>query len=232
MRRSSQRRLRSLLVPGTLLLLLLLALVPAGMLVAVTSTLLLLPTVVLTHYRLEAGSSASSSRRPPALPSPLAVALALTIVVVIGSLFAITLALLLTAILKLGGDGRPLLETLLAIFALLPCLSIGARCGRWWAFSGSLILIPVAATCVLVVGQGFSPGLLQILLVVGLTGLLVAVGSLQRRLNVLAHASRIRTARRPSRPARAEPSEDEPLPVQPAESQLHAKKRGAAAELA
>jgi hypothetical protein len=202
-------RLRSLLIPGTLLVLLLLALVPTGgMLIGTTVALLaLLTAVVVTHFRFEASLPAARTTKPPALASPLSVAVALTVVVVIGSLAAIAVAVLLSAVVKLGGDGRGLLRILLAIFALLPCLSIGARCGRWWAFSGSLLLVPMAGFCLLIVGPRTGHGAAEVLFVFAATGLVVAVGSLQRRLQAAARSRR-------SQAPRPAGSEDEALLVQ------------------
>jgi hypothetical protein len=186
------RRLRSWLIPSTLLVLLLLALVPTdGMLVGTAVALfVLLTAAVVTHYRLEHRLPAPERRRGPALASPLDVAVALTVILAIGSLVAVVVALLLSAVLKVGGDGRSLLRILLAAFALAPCLSIGARCGRWWAFSGSVLLVPVAGICVLIVGPRSGAGMAEILFVVAATGLVVAVGSLERRLQSVAPRGR------------------------------------------
>lgn len=195
------RRLRSWMVPGTLLLLLILALLPTDGILVETAVLLFLPlaAAVVTQYRLEKRLPAAERARRPALASPLDVAVALTVVVAIGSLVAVVAALLLSAIVKVGGDGRGLLRVLLAAFALAPCLTIGARCGRWWAFSGSLLLVPVVGVCVLIVGPRSGAGAAEILFVFAATSLMVAVGSLRRRLqSVPARSRRLPRPRVPS----------------------------------
>lgn len=197
------RRLRAWLIPGTLVSLLLLALVPAdGMLVGTAFGLLVpLAAAVVAHYRLEKRVPVSGRATRPALASLLDVAVALTVVVAVGSLVAVMSALLISAFVKVGGDGRGLLRVLLAVFALAPCLSIGARCGRWWAFAGSVPLVPVTAVCVLIVGPRSGRGMVEILFVFAATALMVAVGSLQRRLRFVAAHGR-RSSRPPALVAR------------------------------
>lgn len=192
MRSSLHRRLRSLPIPATLLLILLLALVPLdGALVAATIVLLVLLTgVVAVHYEVERRSSTDGLRTTAVLRSPLAVAAAVAVIVVVGSVVAISLALLLAVLGASGGDGRGLLRVLLAAFALAPCLSIGSRCGRWWSFSGCLLLAPAAALCVLIAGPHFSQGAVEVVFLVSLASLVVAAASLQHRLHSGAFLSR------------------------------------------
>ena len=212
------RRLRSWLVPATLLSMLMLALVPPNGMLTGTAIALLFPlaAVVTTQYRLERRLPAPDRVRRRALASPLDVAVALTVVVAVGSLIAIVVALLLSALLEVGGDGRGLLRVLLAVFALAPCLTIGSRCGRWWAFTGSLLLVPVAAVCMLIVGPRSGGGLAEVLFVFAATSLLVAVGSLQRRLQSV--PARARRAPR----VRAAPAAD----AVPAETDYRACRSG------
>jgi hypothetical protein len=58
---------------------------------------------------------------------------------VLGTGLAAVLAVV-TNSLGIGGDGRLLLESLLAVFVLAPAFLLGARCRHWWSFAGSLPL--------------------------------------------------------------------------------------------
>ncbi len=196
------REPRVLLILGTLLLFLLLACVPLGgaLLPTAVVLLVLLAVVVTTHYRWggRLRQQARETRRP-LLASPLQVAVALLLVIVVGSLAAIGITLLASVIGGFAGNGRTLLRLLLVTFVLAPCLSVGSRCGRWWAFSGSILLSPAAIVCALVAGLGFSQAAVDVLLVVAATALATAAGSLHTHLTGVGRPIRTRGRRTPDR---------------------------------
>ena len=84
------------------------------------------------------------SGRTSQLATPWQLALAVSLVAVVGSLAAIALSLFLNG-LGVGGSGATLLEVALVICVLCPCYSLGAKCGRWWSFSGSLPMLALVA---------------------------------------------------------------------------------------
>ena len=72
------------------------------------------------------------------LNTPWRLSLAVFVTSVLGAVFAAVLAVILNGLLRIGGDGRLLLEVLVAIFVLTPAFLLGKRCPHWWAFAGSL----------------------------------------------------------------------------------------------
>jgi hypothetical protein len=180
-------RLRALAAPIALALLVPVVLLarPGALGVALFAVLLLaLLLTVGAHLRLQPlRGHRSPPGGPPLLQTPTQVGLGLAVVVVGGSLVAIVVSLLLSTLVKpLAGDGNGLLRVSLAVFALGPCVSIGYRCGRWWAFAGSAALAPLLGLCVLIVGPRTWSGAGFVLLAVAAVALAVAAGSLRREL--------------------------------------------------
>ncbi len=143
--------------------------------------LLALGLTVGLHLRLEPrrGHGRPAEQRP-LLRTPTQVALGVTVVVVAGSFAAIVASIVLATVAPSVGDGSLLLRLCLVVCALGPCLSIGYRCGRWWAFLGSAGLAPLLGLCVLIVGPRSWSGLGFVVLAVTAVALAVAAGSLQR----------------------------------------------------
>lgn len=205
-------RLRSLAAPLALALLVpvLLLARPGALGVALFAVLLLaLLATVGAHLRLQ---PPRGHRLPPGeralLQTPAQVGLGLAVVVVGGSFVAIVVSIVLaTFIASLAGDGNELLRVSLAVFALGPCVSIGYRCGRWWAFAGSAALAPLLGLCVLIVGPRNASGAGFVLLAVAAVALAVAAGSLRRELTGPRAARRTRpSAAAPvARPQRSVP---------------------------
>jgi hypothetical protein len=189
MRPELVRRLRSRGLPAASLGLLVIVAVfvrrgPVGT-ALVALLLLALVTTVGTHLRLERRRPrrASRSRGPDRLRTPAQVGLGLVIVVVVGSLVAVVLTLVLSAVASSAvGDGGVLLRLLLALVALGPCFSIGYRCGRWWSFLGAAALVPVLVMCVLVAGPRSAFGFEVVLPIVASVAFAASAGSLQRAL--------------------------------------------------
>jgi hypothetical protein len=191
-------RLRALAAPIALALLVPVVLLarPGALGVALFAVLLLaLLLTVGAHLRLQPlRGHRSPPGGPPLLQTPTQVGLGLAVVVVGGAFVAIVVSLLLSTLVKpLAGDGNGLLRVSLAVFALGPCVSIGYRCGRWWAFAGSAALAPLLGLCVLIVGPRTWGGAGFVLLAVATVALAVAAGSLRREL------TGTRAARRPGR---------------------------------
>jgi hypothetical protein len=139
--------------------------------------------------------------------------LAVFVVVGIGALGTVVVSFLVSAVASsLVGDGSLLIRLLLVVFAVGPCLSIGDRCGRWWAFIGSVALVPMLGFGVLVAGRGSSSDLAFLLLAVLMTAFALAAGSLQRAL-----ATQVSQRRRPplagaDAPQRQRAPQQQPMP--------------------
>jgi hypothetical protein len=206
-------RPRALATPSALALLVLAALLARAGTSAVAMFVLLLLGLLLTvgiHLRLQPPLGQGAPAGRPLLRTPAQVGLGLAAVVVAGSLVAIVVSIVLAAFATpLVGDGSLLLRVSLAVFALGPCMSIGYRCGRWWACLGSAGLAPVFGICVLIVGpRSWSGAGFAVLAVTGVA-LAVAAGSLQRALAGAGVSSRARSSSR-SRPSRASTSSASP----------------------
>lgn len=136
--------------------------------------LVVLPVLTLARRRLPASPASGRTVR---LATPARLVLAVGVVTVAGSLGAIVLSLVLNG-LGLGGSGATLLQVMLAVGVLLPCFSLGALCGRWWAFSGSLPMLTL-------VGIGPAP---LALLAFAATSCALELGSLHAGARASPHA--------------------------------------------
>jgi hypothetical protein len=146
---------------------------PLAVSVAVSSTvpvlvamLLVLPLLVLAHRRRP---TPMASGQVTGLAALSRLSVGVVVVTVFGSVVAIMLALFLNG-LGIGGSGGTLLEALLTICVLAPCFSLGARCGRWWSFAGSLPILGLFA---------IGPSLLA-LIALAATACSLQLGSLHR----------------------------------------------------
>lgn len=149
---------------------------PGGVALGAVVVLALLATI--GQHLLRCGSG----RTPTAvsLRTPGDVALATAVVVTAGSVVAVLAALLLAAAApSVVGNGNVAVRLLLVLFAIGPCFALGSRCGRWWAFSGALGLVPLMAFANLVDGQAAS-GVGFFVVVVVACALGLASGSLSR----------------------------------------------------
>jgi hypothetical protein len=109
----------------------------AGSIVPLLVTLVgVLPWLVMVQRRR---SSTPVARGSVELASFWRLTLGVFVTSVLGALSAAVLAVALSA-LGVGGDGRLLLEVLLAVFVLTPAFLLGTRCRQWWSFAGSLPL--------------------------------------------------------------------------------------------
>jgi hypothetical protein len=173
-------------VPPALGLLLLVAELAGPGAVGVGLFALALVALLLTiavHLHLErAGHGAAQSRHRPQIVNPAQVAVATFVVVTVGATIAALGSIVVAALApSLVGDGSSLLRLFLVVFALAPCVSIGSRCGRWWAFTGGAGAALLAGTCVIATRR--SPdGLGFLLLTAVAIAFAVATGSLRRRL--------------------------------------------------
>lgn len=156
---------------------------PLGMAVVVLLALGL-AIMVLAHRRLwrSLGGDGKMSDRS-LLRTPGQVALAVLMSVVFGGATAVLASIVLAAATSsLAGDGNLLVRFCMGLFVLTPCIAVGSRCGRWWAFLGSAGLVPVLALSVLVSGaparSGIGLGIVAVLCV----AFAVATGSLEHRL--------------------------------------------------
>ena len=189
---------------GLVLLLLLLALLAyAGVpgVVVLVLTLLALAVTVGTHLRVHVQRCQRPRRdRAELLRTPAQVGFSLALVAPLGSLVAIVAANALSVMAgSVVGDGHLLLRLGLVVFALFPCVSIGYRCGRWWAFTGSACLGALLLLSALILGPRSSEQLGSVAFAVAVIALATATGSLQRALH-RAHGNPRASARR-NRPA-------------------------------
>ena len=132
------------------------------------------------------------------LNTPGRLVLAVFVTSVIGGLAASIVAVVLNG-LGIGGDGRLLLEALLAISVLTPAFMLGSRCRHWWAFSGSLPLC-------LLLAISPSPTLLALVLA---TGCSLALGSLRASRSGARHGRQARGSRNADPPRRIRRSADD-----------------------
>jgi hypothetical protein len=170
--------------------------------------LLTLLATVAAHRRLQRRSLPAAR---PLLATPLQVALGVLAAVVLGAVLTVVVSIVLSAAVpSLVGDGALLVRLLLALLVLGPCFSIGCRCGRWWAFAGGAVLLPVLGLSALLAAPGSPGGLGFLALSVAAVSLAVAGGSLQRQLRSPSRRGvQARSGERPGRTAvsgsRAEP---------------------------
>jgi hypothetical protein len=196
-----RRRRRSLVAPAGLVLLVASVLLadPSSTGIAFFALLLLaLAAVVGVHVQAR-----SAARRPPPpalLRTVPQVGLGLAVVVAAGGLLTVVLALALSVLAgSVVGDGALTVRAALAALILGPCVSIGYRCGRWWAFAGAAALVPLVLLAVLIYGPRSPGGLAAAAFMIAAVALATAIGSLRRELASAARARRPRTAR-PARP--------------------------------
>ena len=178
-------RRHRLLLPSSLVLLLLAVLFagrsPAGLMV-VALLVLGLTLVVFAHRRLQRGGYREAGERS-LLRTPGQVALAVLVAVVFGGVIAVLASIVLAAIAsRLAGDGSLLVRLCMGVFVLAPCMAVGSRCGRWWAFLGAAGLIPILALSVLLSGGRAESGLGLAVVGVVSVALAVATGSLNQQL--------------------------------------------------
>jgi hypothetical protein len=196
--RCGRRRFVSVTVLGLLLLIAAVGGPSAGMLLFVLFASSL-PAVVVLHRRLlrsRRREQAASGR--PTLRTPVQTALAVVVVTGWGALAAVLVSLLLAVVASpLVGDGSTLVRLLLVAFVLGPCVSLGRRCGRWWAFVGAAGLVPLLGFAMLV-GGSVSSGVGFLTLAVLGTASALALGSLQSEWEA-------QTTRRPAARRRARP---------------------------
>jgi hypothetical protein len=198
---ASFSRRRSLVAPAGLVLL-----VASVLLASAGSTgiaffvllLLALATVVGVHLQTRSGA-----RRPPPpalLRTVPQVGFGIALVVAAGGLLTVLVALGLSVLAgSVVGDGALTVRAALGALILGPCVSIGYRCGRWWAFSGAAALVPLLLLAVLVYGPRSPGGLAGPAFAIAAIALATAIGSLRRELANAARSRRPRTAR-PARP--------------------------------
>jgi hypothetical protein len=145
--------------------------------------LLMVALVLTVAVHRSLGPDAGSDRSRGSLRTPVQVGVAVLVVVVAGGVAMFVVSTSLAAVAPaLVGDGSLLVRLSLVVFAFAPCLSLGFRCGRWWAFSGAASLVPAVGICVVLAGPHSWSALGLLVWIVGATGLPLAVGSLQRRL--------------------------------------------------
>jgi hypothetical protein len=126
--------------------------------------------------------------------TPGQIALAVVVVAGGGTLTVLLVSVLLAVVASsLVGDGSALVRLLLVAFVLWPCVSLGRRCGRWWAFVGAAGLLPLLGVALLV-GGSVSSGVGFVALAVLGTASALALGSLQSEWE--AQAARPATRRR------------------------------------
>ena len=141
-----------------------------------------LTLVVFAHRRLQRGGYREAGERS-LLRTPGQVALAVLVAVVFGGVIAVLASIVLAAIAsRLAGDGSLLVRLCMGVFVLAPCMAVGSRCGRWWAFLGAAGLIPILALSVLLSGGRAESGLGLAVVGVVSVALAVATGSLNQQL--------------------------------------------------
>jgi hypothetical protein len=145
--------------------------------------LLMVALVLTVAVHRSLGLDAGTDRSRGSLRTPVQVGVAVVVVVVAGGVAMFVVSTSLAAVAPaLVGDGSLLVRLSLVVFAFAPCLSLGFRCGRWWAFSGAASLVPAVGICVLLAGPHSWSVLGLLVWLVGAAGLPLAVGSLQRGL--------------------------------------------------
>jgi hypothetical protein len=152
----------------------------AGVLLLVLVALAL-PVVIGLHLRLRRPRrQAIASDRPLTLRTPGQVGLAVFVVASGGALTVVVVSLLAAAaVSSLVGDGSVLVRALLVVCVLGPCMSLGMKCGRWWAFVGAAGIVPLLGFAMLAAGS-ISTSDVEFLLVAMLTtAFALALGSLQ-----------------------------------------------------
>ena len=161
--------------------------------------LLLLALAGVVGVHLHAGS-----RTPPALlRTAREVGLGLAVVVVGGGMLTIVVGVALSLVAgSVVGDGALTVRMAVAVLILGPCVSIGYRCGRWWAFAGAAALAPLLLLGILVDGPRSAARLEFAAFAIAAVALATAVGSLRRALHHAARSDRLET-RGPRRPAPA-----------------------------
>jgi hypothetical protein len=153
---------------------------PAGLMVVVLLVLGLI-LVVFAHRRLP-----RRARKPgewSSLRTPRQVGMAVLVAAVFGGAIGVLVSIMFAAVASsLAGDGSLLIRLCVGVFALVPCIAVGSRCGQWWAFLGASALIPILALCVLLSnGPAERRFGLAFLSVVSIA-FAVAAGSLNREL--------------------------------------------------
>jgi hypothetical protein len=141
----------------------------------------LLPAIVVMHWRLlRAKGRRRTAPRALMFRSPIQLALAVVLVASGGTLTVVLVSVLLAvAASAIVGDGSTLVRLLLVSFVLWPCVALGRRCGRWWAFVGAAGLVPLLGFAMLVAGPGASTGAGFLVVAVLGTASALALGSLQ-----------------------------------------------------
>jgi hypothetical protein len=198
-----------LLVPAVLGLLLLVVMFASSGAVGVALVLLLVFALALTvgvHWLLSRSSEEALPRCRGLLRTPGQVALAVVVVFGGGATVAVVASMLVgVAAPSVVGDGGVLVRVMLVVFALGPCLSLGQRCGRWWAFTGAAAVVPLLGFCVLVGGPRSWSGFGVVSVAVVAAAFAVAAGSLQQ------HLAAVTARQRTSHPAAAGEEEEPEL---------------------
>ena len=192
------------------LLLLAVLLADAGSTGVAFFVLLVLALTAVVGVHLHANSRLGRRPPPPALlRTAQEVGFGLAVVVVAGGTLTIVVALALSLVAgSVVGDGALTVRMAVAVLILGPCVSIGYRCGRWWAFAGAAVLAPLLLLGILVDGPRSAGRLEFAAFAIAAVALATAVGSLRRALHHEARSNRLRT-RQPRRRAPAAPV---PLP--------------------
>jgi hypothetical protein len=205
-------RARSLLAPAGL------ALLAASVLAADSGStgialfvllLLALAAVVGVHLQTR-----SATRRPPPpalLRSVPQVGFGLAAVVAAGGVLTVLVALGLSLVAgSIVGDGALTVRLAVTVLILGPCVSIGYRCGRWWAFAGAAALVPLLLLGILVDGPRSAGQVEFAAFATAAVALATAVGSLRRALYHEAHSARLprhaSTRRAPATPTARSPA--------------------------
>lgn len=177
------RRWETLLLPAALGLLSLVGLLVAGGAVGAVLLLVLASAlgVVVGLHRRACRETRGVARRAGyrVLRRPGQLLLAVFVVVGGGALFAVVASMLVAAVVSpLVGDGSVVVRLSLVVFALGPCLSLGRRCGEWWAFLGAGGVLPLVGFALLVDGA-LSTGFGFMVVAALTTAFALAVGSLR-----------------------------------------------------
>ncbi len=120
---------------------------------------------------------------PRRLRTPGQVAAAVVVAVGAGAVLAVVLSMVLAAVASpVVGDGSLLVRLLLVVCVLGPCISIGSRCGHWWAFVGAASVVPILGWSMLVAGPRSRNGVEFIAAVAIATAFALSAGSLRSQL--------------------------------------------------
>jgi hypothetical protein len=139
-----------------------------------------LGVVVVCHRRL---SGSGATVRRGGFRSPIELMLTVGLVVGLGGVVAVLAAMFSAAAASSSvGDGSSLVGSLLVVFVLAPCLAVGHRCGRWWAFFGAAVLVPMLGFCLLLAGRHSASSVGFVVAAVLATAFALAAGSFQREL--------------------------------------------------